>query len=1345
MAPTQYEYRCPAKPRMGWRHHKEEQPEDPKLSKPEQASQSSTRVCVRICVSIRRPEFECSGPQLEGPEFECSGPQLEGPEFEYSELSLKIRRDYWLFSPFRIVAPKKAKLDEAQAALREKQATLAEAKAKLQELSLYLERLQKEYEEKLAQKEELRKKAELLALKLERAVQLIEGLAGERERWIQTVAELDSKFELLPGDCLLATGFISYMGPFVSSYREELVENWKTCIITEEVPCSEDFSVITFLSDPTTIREWNIQGLPSDGFSTENGIIVTRGTRWPLLIDPQGQGVKWIRNLAEKMGLKVIDFGLPDFMRIVEQAIQFGKAILLQNVMEELDPSLTPVLNKSVIKQGGQLLIKIGDKMVQYNENFRFYITTKMSNPHYAPEITTKTTLVNFAVKQQGLEAQLLGIVVRKERPQLEEQKDNLVLTIAAGKRQLLNLEDELLRLLYETKGSLLDDLDLLITLQTSKATAIAVTEQLSVSETTEIEIDRAREGYRPCAKRASILFFVLNDMSQIDPMYQFSLDAYISLFMISIEKSPRNQNLEERILLLNDYHTYAVYRNTCRGLFENHKLLFSFHMCVKILDAMGKISAAEYNFLLKGGVVLDREDQIDNPCPGWLSDLHWDNITELDKLAGFHGVITSFEQYPRDWHIWYTNKEPENLPLIGEWEDICTEFQHMLFVRSLRSDRVSFCVTKFIINNLGPQFVEPPVLDIKSVLDDSTAQTPLIFVLSPGVDPTGALIQLAETCEMTEHFHFLSLGQGQAPIATRLIQTGVRDGDWVFLANCHLSLSWMPKLDKIVDTLQTSKVNAKFRLWLSSSPHPDFPISILQAGIKMTTEPPRVTSLEDVSPVVGLPPIVSGQAWEYSISSELDGIKANLKRLYQLITEAQFSACKNQGKYRKLLFSLCFFHSILLERKKFQQLGWNIVYGFNDSDFEVSENLLSIYLDEYADTPWEALKYLIAGVNYGGHVTDDWDRRLLTTYINQYFCEDALQVNFFRLSSLPTYTIPRDGSLESYIDYITILPAIDQPEAFGQHSNADITSLMIETRVLCETLMSLEVQQSVAGKESKEDKVMQLATDVLMKIPQPIDYENAEKLIGHDKQPLDVVLLQEITRYNSLLNEIHSSLLDLQSGIKGLVVMSSELENIFVSIYEGRVPDGWLKAYPSMKLLGSWTRDLVQRVQHFSEWATTTHAPLLFWLASYTFPTGFLTAVLQTAARKSGVSVDSLSWEFTVFTVDDKAIIEPPQEGVYIRGMFLEGAAWDKRASCLIEPQPMQLVCPMPVIHFKPVEHLKKKSRGMYVCPTYYFPQRSGAQGRPAFVLAVDLKSGKETSDFWIKRGTALLLSLAN
>ncbi|XP_056602033.1 dynein axonemal heavy chain 2 isoform X3 [Triplophysa dalaica] len=1220
---------------------------------------------------------------------------------------------------YRVVEPKRARLHGAMTQLAEKQASMAEAQGKLREVGDKLDELKRQYDEKLSQKEELRRKSEDMELKLDRAGKLLSGLAGERVRWEETVSGLEKNMSCLVGDCLLAAAFLSYMGPFLSNYRDELVTKiWMKQVRELEVPCSPGFSFAAFLSKPTAVREWNIQGLPSDAFSTENGVIVTRGNRWPLMVDPQGQAQKWIKNMELKRGLKVIDLQMPEFLRVLENAVQFGFPVLLQNVQEELDPALAPILNKSLTRVGGRFLLKLGDKEVEYSPEFRFYMTTKLSNPHYTPEISSKTTIVNFAVKEQGLEAQLLGIVVRKERPELEEQKDSLVINIASGRRKLQELEDEILRLLNEATGSLLDDVQLVNTLQTSKVTATEVAEQLEISELTESQIDIAREAYRPCAQRASILFFVLNDLGFIDPMYQFSLDAYITLFTLSIESSPRSHKLEERINNLNRHHTYAVYRYTCQGLFECHKLLFSFHMCAKILEASGKLNMDEYSFFLRGGLVLDKEEQMDNPCSNWLFDANWDNITELDKLTNFHGLMASFEQYPRDWHLWYTNPEPEKAPLPGEWKNKCNELQKMLIVRSLRQDRISICVTDFVIKNLGPLFVEPPILDMKAVVADSTTRTPLIFVLSPGVDPTAALVQLAETSGMGQRFFALSLGQGQAPIATRLIKEGVKNGHWVFLANCHLSLSWMCELDKLVDELQIQESHPDFRLWLSSSPHPEFPIAILQTGIKITTEPPR-------------------------------GVKWNMKRLYQRVSEFQFSRSARPPLYRKLLFTLCFFHSVILERRKFLQLGWNIVYSFNDSDFEVSENLLSLYLDEYEEIPWDALKFLIAGINYGGHVTDDWDRRLLTTYINHYFCPAVIDTPFFKLSSLLSYYVPRDGPQTSYVEFIDQLPALEHPELFGQHPNADIASQITETRTLFRTLLSLQPQitstDSTSTATSREDKVLELSADVLQKIPALIDYEGTRKLLKDDLSPLNVVLLQEIQRYNTLLHTIRSSLLELEKGIKGLVVMSSSLEEIFYCIHDARVPPLWEKAYPSLKPLASWTRDLCQRVEQFAHWAETAHPPVLFWLSGFTFPTGFLTAVLQISARQHNVSVDNLSWEFTVTTVDDNNLLLPPKDGVLIQGLYLEGAGWDKKASCLVEAEPMQLGCPMPTIHFKPVESRKRVAKNMYSCPCFYYPLRSGDAGHPSFVVAVDLKCGAMPCDHWIKRGTALLMSLDN
>ncbi|KAJ3024564.1 UNVERIFIED_CONTAM: Dynein heavy chain 2, axonemal [Siphonaria sp. JEL0065] len=1215
---------------------------------------------------------------------------------------------------FRQVAPKKEKLKNAQDTLEKKQKTLREAKAKLQEIQDKLIELKNQYDEKVSLKEKLRQDSEQTELKLTRAEQLVSGLAGERDRWEKSIKLYEESMRFLPGDCLLAAAFLSYAGPFNSTYRVSLVDNvWLAQIKALEIPFSPEFSFDKFMGKPTDIRDWNIQGLPSDAFSAENGIIVTKGRRWPLMIDPQGQANTWIKNMEAKRDLKIIDLKMPDFLRTLENAIQYGIPVLLQGLAESIDPALDPILNKSVVKKGGLLIIKLGDKEVEYNPDFRFYLTTKLANPKYPPEVFAKATIVNFAVKEKGLEDQLLGIIVRREKPELEEQKNALVSNVAAAKRKLVELEDEILYLLSTAQGSLLDDEKLVNTLQSSKSIAEEVTQQLVVSEQTEKRIDAAREGYRPSAKRASILYFVLNDLATVDPMYQFSLDAYVDLFEKSIGKSKRFEDLNERIASLNDYHTYAVYKNTCRGLFEQHKLLFALQMTVKISEAAGKLNRDEYEFFLRGGMVLDKDAQRPNPFTEWITEEAWDNITELDNLPAFSGLVSSIEQSEREWKTWFMSSDPEVIALPGEWENKVNDLQRMLIVRTFRTDRILFCAQAFVAANLGQRFTEPPLLDVADILLDSSPKIPLIFVLSPGVDPTSALVQLAQKSGMGKRFSYISLGQGQSPKATKLIQEGIKEGNWVFLANCHLSISWMPALDKIVEIIPSENPHPDFRLWLSSSPHPQFPISILQVGIKMTTEPPK-------------------------------GVKANMARLYNLFTEDNYHKTKKPEVYEKLLFTLCFFHSLLLERKKFLTLGWNVTCDFNNSDFEVCENILVVLLDEYPETPWDALKYLIAEANYGGRITDELDRRVLRSYINQLYCEEAVNEPQYKVCSVPSYVVPENTDLTSIREYINTFPNFDKPEVFGQHPNADISSQIRESGNMLLSLLSLQPQVSTAGGVSREEKVSSIAADILRKLPEDIDYENTKKLFQHDSSPLNVVLLQEIQRFNVLLQNIRKSCVDLQNAVKGIIVMTSDLEETFNAISDGRVPAVWAKAYFTLKPLAAWTRDLIMRIEHFAEWSKGNE-PKLFWLGAFTFPTGFLTAILQKTARKNNIPIDVLSWEFNVLQLEDDSHIQAaPKEGAYIKNLYLEGAGYDRKNNCLKDSKAMELITPLPPVHFKPVESKKKSSKGLYSCPLYYYQIRTGTRERPSLIVIMDLKSGQHDQDFYIKKGTAALASLA-
>ncbi|KAL0040883.1 hypothetical protein WJX79_008591 [Trebouxia sp. C0005] len=1212
------------------------------------------------------------------------------------------------------VAPKRLKLKTAQDNLSKKQTALAAAQTQLAEVLAKVQALKDQYESSMMKKKALEEELEDLEGKLLRAEKLLSGLAGERSRWEVSIVSLEAQLAALPGDVALASAFMSYAGPFPSQYREDLAKHtWQKQVKALNLPASEDFDFASFLADPKSVRDWTIAGLPADSFSVENGVMVTRSSRWPLMIDPQGQANKWVKNMEAQNGLRVLNLAMPDLLRQMENAIQFGNPVLLQDVGEELDPSLEPVLAKAFVKRGNATLIKLGDKEIDFNPDFRLYITTKLGNPHYTPEVSTKVMIVNFAVKQQGLEAQLLSTVVKQERADLDRQKNELVVKVAQGKRTQAELEDEILQLLSSATGNLLDNVQLINTLNASKTTWEQVNQSLQVAEATAKQIEVAAAAYKPCSVRAAILYFVLNDLAGVDPMYQFSLDAYNDLFLISIQKSAKFDKLDERIRSLNDYHTYAVYKYTSRGLFERHKLLLSLQMCVRILQSASQVNIEEWQFFLKGGQVLDRSQQPANPGPAWLSDLAWDSITELEHLPNFKGVVGSFETSIDAWERWYCAGEPETSELPGEWEAKCNELQRMVLIRCLRPDRAIFAATSYVANALGRKFVEPPVLDLGETLGDSTPLSPLIFVLSAGVDPTQILRKLALERSMGSKFFTVALGQGQAPIATKLIQDGMVGGHWVFLANCHLMTSWLPALDKIVEGLEAKKPHPDFRLWLSSSPSPLFPIAILQRGIKMTTEPPK-------------------------------GLRANLTRLYNTVSDESYTECKAQHKYQKLLFALIYFHSVLLERRKFRSVGLNIPYDFNDTDYKVSDDLLKKYLDSYVDTPWAALKYLIAEANYGGRVTDELDRRVLNSYLNKFYCEEALTIPAYPLSPLPLYCIPEATTLQGFKDYIGTLPVVDRAEAFGQHPNADIAYQIEDSWLVLESLLSLQPQTALAaGAKSREDTVAAICADLLDQVPGPFDLEAVMKSKASDPSALHVVLLQEVERYNSLLVRLRSSCSQVQAGLKGLVVMSADLDEVADALFSAKVPPAWLKAYPSLKALGPWTRDLLQRLDQLKRWIDKGY-PTCYWLAGFTYPTAFLTAVLQTTARRNSIPIDSLSFEYSVVNIGERELQQPPKEGVYVKGMFLEGAGWDFEEGCLCEPNPMELIVPMPVFLFKPVENKKKSQKGLYSCPLYIYPHRTGTRERPSFMINVDLKCGSADSDHWIMRGTALLLSLA-
>ena len=236
---------------------------------------------------------------------------------------------------------------------------------------------------------------------MDQANRLINSLEDNKIRWIEQRKEFASTKERLVGNVAKACAFVSYCGPFNTEYRKKLtVEFFQTDLEARGIPASGDLDLTQFLVDQVTIGEWNLQGLPSDPLSIENGIMVTRSTRYPLMIDPQSQAIEWIKRREPELEARGFVFTLsnPNLKDHLKVPLQDGNPVMIENIENEVDPMLDPILEKQWIKKGRNKLIKLGDSDLDYDERFRLYMTSRLANPHFSPELAAKTTIIDFTV-----------------------------------------------------------------------------------------------------------------------------------------------------------------------------------------------------------------------------------------------------------------------------------------------------------------------------------------------------------------------------------------------------------------------------------------------------------------------------------------------------------------------------------------------------------------------------------------------------------------------------------------------------------------------------------------------------------------------------------------------------------------------------------------------------------------------------------------------------------------------------------------------------------------------------------------------------------------------------------
>nr|XP_045000110.1 dynein axonemal heavy chain 14 [Jaculus jaculus] len=1402
----------------------------------------------------------------------------------------------------KMVGPKQLQVAEAQNVLKIARQRLAEKQRGLHLVEEHLQFLHASYKDIVGEKQLLANRKKLATKRLQCASILLTVLGAEKTRWQETIHQIDRKLEGIFGDILLSVACIVYSGVLTPEFRQPIVNAWEDFCTENNIALSSKFSLIDVMAQKNEIRRWHNQGLPLGQHSTENAILMKSSQQWPLLIDPHKQAYHWIRQME---GPRLQELSLEDssYPQKLEIAMKRGESVLLQNLPETFPPGLRAVLKKDIYQKRGKYFIRINDAETEYNLHFRLYLCTEVDNPHFLPSVYNFVTMVNFTVTFQGLQDQLLSTVVSHEVPHLENQRAHLLESISRDAVTLEELEDKTLNLLQNAQGCVLDDEEIVETLRKSKITSNEISKRIKATEKAEREIQATRKRYLPIATRGALLYFVVTSLTQINYMYQFSLDWFRQVFVLSTvsknkeqehnlekdaispetvqdvtnnseepklesEKNPLDKHVKNAI----DQLTRNVFKVVSAALFNQHKLCFSFRLCTAIMrdnsdgnlveDDIGFLPEEEWNIFLYSGILINIKSMLTSPVFSsmfeihakqhlqWLPDLRWkqckyvssqlepfsllcksllSNVPQWDAFKNSKSVysLMSTPFSPESASLEGSKTSPEEAELLNENEELrtpinfpwerLTQFQRLILIKILRPEHLKNSVRSFIIEKMGSEYIHRTAVNLKESYKESTANTPLVLIHAQGIDVTNSLLRFAQELQgTTQHVNMISLGRGQAIKAEDLIVKALAGKQqWVFLQNCHLASSFMPKLCATVDSFNRPDVtlDPDFRLWLSSKSYSSFPIPILQKGIKIAVETPQ-------------------------------GLKNNLLQRFGYggsgeVTEEIFENIDCGPWWKKLIFSLCFFNAVINERKAYGTLGWNIAYRFSSSDLEVSIKVLESVLSSKSEIPWQALRYLIGEVTYGGRVTDEWDKRCLNTLLYKFCNPEVLKDDFSFSGDEMCQPVPSSASIKDCIHIIQSLPDDDSPEVLGIHPEATRTCNETEAQKFIESLITLQPKATVSllthPTQSSDILVMEILSDIMKQVPLVVEKEELtesgsqctfkcmmssnmwERLYnsieGYDPLihcVLVAFLNKEIERFNKLLRVIHTSLNDLQLAIKGENILTQELEETYDSFLNARVPMLWQKhAYRSCKPLSSWVSDLIQRVNFFNTWAkvtytaiyhrymqfitikhslatsgqknqkppdlettSTTGFPARYWLPAFFFPQAFLTAVLLDYSRSHGISVDTLT--FTHQVVPGHADVEEdvPKflekkltmvkkafkgssssgSGVYIFGLFLEGARWDHEQQGLADSLPRDICCDFPDIYFLPTEisteipsssNQTNSELNTFECPVYQTPQRSSILTTTGlstnFLTSVYLPTKKPPSH-WISRQVALL-----
>ena len=1170
------------------------------------------------------------------------------------------------------VAPLRDEVDSLEKLAKELQNQQTEMEITVKELERSIGRYKDEYAVLISETQAIKTEMETVQNKVERSISLLNNLSSEQERWELTSASFQDQMATLVGDCLLSSAFLAYSGFFDQKYRDALMSKWQGRLIDVSIKFKQELSVIEYLSHPDERLTWQSNSLPADNLCVENAIMMNRFNRYPLLIDPSGQAAEFLMKQYKAKKIVQTSFLDSSFMKNLETSLRFGTPLLVHDV-ESIDPVLNPVLNKEIRKTGGRVLIRLGDQDVDFSPSFIIFLATRDPTAHFTPDLCSRVTFVNFTVTPSSLLSQCLHEVLKAERPDIEQKRSDLLKMQGEFKVRLRNLEKSLLNALNESSGSILDDDKVINTLTTLKKEALDITQKVEETEVIFEEITRVSAIYVQIASFCSKIYFAMEQLASVHFLYQFSLRFFLDMFHDLLHNNANLKGIEDPLkrldLLIKDIFI-IIYQRVTRTLLHEDQLTFALRLGQIRLQqqqaSVNDIPADELDFFMKGGENIATTGQIHefSKLQDLLSEQQQRYVFELQQTLPLYKSLRSHMESNKDEWLRFFKSQTAELEIPSSWEDhlkqqsgksslVIQYFRRLLLLKSLRPDRLMAGVTQVIQQIFGEDYLQVPELNLSYIAEhESNSSSPLLFCSMPGHDAVGLVDDLA--AKMKKKLSSIAIGSPEGfDLAEKSIHAATKSGTWVLLKNIHLAPQWLTKLEKKLHSLNP---NPNFRLFMTSEIHPKLPGSLLRQSHIFSFEPPP-------------------------------GVKANLLHTLSSVDQARME--KKPIERTRLYFMMAWFHAIVQERVRYAPLGWSKLFEFGDTDKRCALETLDYWVDSVGqgrdnvnpdNIPWEAIRTLLGQSVYGGRIDNEFDQRLLDSFLHQLLSPKAYDYQFKLVEyvnesqEVVTLLSPEGTTKRDFLNWVQKLPDNESPAWLGLPNNAEILLLTNQAkRMIVKFLKMQSIELDESDSSPADDKPTQGSSDnqrpawanALLKFIAtwkellPKELKELERTAKSLSNPLFRFFEREVTTGRNLLRKIHNDFATLTAVANGEQKQTNYIRSLMNSINKALIPSSWrIYSVSDATSLSAWLVDFIKRIQQLQSIQQSADYGSKVWVGGLFNPEAFLTATRQAAARAHSWSLENLVLIAKVLPAD-KPTVNSDSSSFIATGLMLEAAEW--------------------------------------------------------------------------------------